>query len=190
MSDTVKFDRKCIPASDYVVLRVLDRGDKLDMGGILLTKSEFANDRLGFYKVESVGKNAEKEYGLEPGEYVVADRLAQVCKTEPVAVMKYVNVIAKTNDKRNKFFPLRNMVFVRDEDEQVENVGGILVSKYNKQLRLGTIVSMNVEDGIDVPYKVGDKVMLVKGGDSFQVGSEHLYIYKHDMIACVVEEEN
>ena len=173
-----------------MVLRVLDGGDRLDAGGILLTKSEFANDRLGFYRVESVGKNAAREYGLVPGDYVVADRLAQVCKTEPVAVMKYVNVIAKTNETNDRFYPLRNMVFVRDDDGKVEDIGGILVSKYSKQLRLGTVVSMNTEDGIEVPYKVGDKVMLVKGGDSFQVGSEHLYIYKHDMIACVVEDGN
>jgi len=189
MSDTVKFDKKCVPASDYVVLKTLDRGDDLNLGGIYLTKSEFANDRLGFYRVEAVGKNSAKEYGIEPGEYVVADRLAQVCKTEPVAVMKYINVIAKTNEANDRFYPLRNMVFVRDDDGKVDEVGGILVQNYSKQLRLGTIVSMNIDKDIDVPYKVGDKVMLVKGGDSFQVGSEHLYIYKHDMIACVVEDD-
>ena len=187
MSDTLKFDRKCVPAADYVVMRTLDRGDDLDMGGIYLTKSEFANDRLGFYRVEAVGKNAAKEYGLKEGDYVVADRLAQVCKTEPVAVMKYVNVIARTNETNDKFSPLRNMVFVQDKDDSVEDVGGILVTNYSKQLRMGKIVSMNLDPNIEVPYKVGDEVMLVKGGDSFQVGSEHVWIYKHDMIACVVE---
>lgn len=187
MSDTIMFDRKCVPAADYVVLRVLDRGDDLNVGGIYLTKSEFANDRLGFYKVEAVGKNAAAEYGLEIGDYVVADRLAQVCKTEPVAVMKYVNVIAKTNETNDKFFPLKNMVFVQDGDDSVDDVGGILVTNYSKKLRTGKIVSMNISDGVDVPYKVGDEVMLVKGGDSFQIGSEHVWIYKHDMIACVVE---
>lgn len=187
MSDTFKFDKKCVPAAEYVVLRTMDRGDDLNLGGIYLTKSEFANDRLGFYRVEAVGKTAAKEYGLAEGDYVVADRLAQVAKTEPVSVMRYVNVIARTNETNDKFSPLRNMVFVQDKDDSVDDVGGILVANYSKKLRMGTIISMNVDPDLDVPYKVGDEVMLVKGGDSFQVGSEHVWIYKHDMIACVVE---
>ena len=187
MSDTMRFDRKCVPAADYVVLRVLDRGDDLDMGGIYLTEGEYANDRLGFYRVEAVGGHAAAEYGLKEGDYVVADRLAQVCKTEPVAVMKYVNVIARTNETNDRFFPLRNMVFVKDDDGSVDDVGGILVSNYSKQLRLGKVVDMNLDPDVEVPYRVGDQVMLVRGGDSFQVGSEHIWIYKHDMIACMVE---
>ena len=36
---------------------------------------------------------------------------------------------------------------------------------------------------------VGDKVMLVKGGDMLDAGDEKIYIFKKDMIVCTVEEK-
>jgi co-chaperonin GroES (HSP10) len=188
MAATIDFDKKCTPASEYVVLRVIDRHDKMELGGILLTQSSYANDRLGFYQVEEVGKKAFEEYGLVKGDYVVADRLAQCYPSAPICVMKYVNIIAKTNEDESQFSPLKNMVFVKDDAETTQNVNGILVNNYNKKLHIGEVVSMNIDPSIEVPYKKGDKVMLSKGGDSFQIGSEHVFIYKHDMIVAKVEE--
>lgn len=188
MGATINFNKKCIPSSDYVVLRVIDRNENMSLGGILLANKNYSNDRTGFYQVEEVGENAHKEYGLEKGDYVIADRLAQCYPTEPICVMKYVNVIAKTNSENSQYSPLKNMVFVRDEKDTTQNVNGVLVNNYNKSLKIGEIVSMNISDDISVPYKKGDKVMLSKGGDSFQVGNEHVYIYKHDMIVAKVEE--
>jgi co-chaperonin GroES (HSP10) len=188
MAATINFNKKCIPATDYVVLRVIDRNDNMKMGGILLSKNNFSNERLGFYQVEEVGENAHNEYGLEKGDYVVADRLAQCYPTEPICVMKYVNVIAKTNKDNSQYSPLKNMVFVKDEVNTTQNINGILVNNYNKSLKIGEVVSMNISDDITVPYKKGDKVMLSKGGDSFQIGTEHVYIYKYDMIVAKVEE--
>jgi co-chaperonin GroES (HSP10) len=189
MAATINFNKKCTPATDYVVLRVIDRNDNMSLGGILLARSNFSNERLGFYQVEDVGENAHEQYGLEKGDYVVADRLAQCYPTEPICVMKYVNVIARTNKDNSQFSPLKNMVFVKDEQNTVQNVGGVLVDNYNKSLRIGEVVAMNLSDDIKVPFKKGDKVMLSKGGDSFQVGTEHVYIYKHDMIVAKVEEK-
>ena len=188
MQDTIHFDRKCVPAPEYVVLEVLNRNDRMEMDGILLAQSNYSNDRLGHYRVLAVGSVAEKEYGLKEGDFVVADRLAQVYRTEPIAVMKYVNVIARTDSDAKQFSPLKNMVFVKDEANTTQDVGGILVGNYNKMLKIGEVVALNIDPEVEVPFKKGDKVMLVKGGDSFTVGSEHVYIYKHDMICCKVEE--
>lgn len=186
---TIHFDKKCIPASEYVVLRVIDRNDNMALGGILISEGSYSNDRLGFYRVEEVGEKAAEEYGLKKGDYVLADRLAQVYKTSPIAVMKYVNVIVRTNADNTQYFPLKNMVFVKDEKNTTQNVGGILVNNYSAQVRVGEVVAMNIDDSVRVPFKVGDRVMLSKGGDSFQIGTEHVFIYKHDMIVCVVKDK-
>ena len=130
----IHFDRKCVPTADYVVLEVINRNDSMEMDGILLAQSNYSNERLGHYKVLEVGENAAREYGLVPGDFVVADRLAQTYKTEPVAIMKYVNIIAKTDKDASTFSPLKNMVFVKDFAESTQDVGGILVANYNKSL--------------------------------------------------------
>jgi len=189
MAATIQFDKKCTPAPEYVVLKVLNRNDEFNAGGILLAESCYSNDRVGFYQVEEVGSKAYEEYGLVKGDYVVADRLAQCYPTSPVAVMKYVNIIAKTNKDNSTFSPLKNMVFVQDDAETTQNVDGVLINNYNKSLHIGKVVAMNISEDITVPYKVGDNVMLSKGGDSFQVGDEHVFIYKHDTIVAKVEDK-
>ena len=68
---TIHFDKKCIPASEYVVLRVIDRNDNMALGGILISEGSYSNDRLGFYRVEEVGEKAAEEYGLKKGDYVL-----------------------------------------------------------------------------------------------------------------------
>ena len=191
MSDTIEFNKKCVPAREYVVLRVIDRNDSFDVGGILLPSQAFSNERVGFYQVVDLGETAKEEYGLKIGDYVVADRLAQCYKTRPIAVMKYTNIIAKTDEKNETFSPLRNMVFVKDDPHRATDVGGFLVNNYKKQLNIGEVVAMNVDEDISVPFKVGDNVMISKGGDAFQIGTTHIFIYKYDMIVCkVTEEEN
>ena len=47
---------------------------------------------------------------------------------------------------------------------------------------------MNLDKENVGPFKVGSKVMLVKGGDFVQVGEKNIYIYKHDMLICTIEE--
>ena len=191
MSATIEFNRKCIPASEYVVVRIFSRNESMKLGNILLPDSYRDNDRLAFCQVLEVGKKAHEEYGLEKNDYVCIDRLATAYQTAPIAVTKYVNVICKSNEDNTKFSPLKNMVFVRDEVDKTQNIGGLLITNYDKKLNIGEVVAMNVEDTNDVPYKVGDKVMLSKGGDSLTLGTEHVIIYKKDMIVCkVIEEES
>lgn len=186
-NQVIEFNKKCTPASDYVVLRVINKNNNMNLNGILVAESAYANDRLAFAQVVDVGSNAAKEYGLKKDDYVCYDRLASVYQTEPITVIKYVNIICLTNEDNTRFSPLKNMVFVKDEKDTMQNVKGILVNNYNKQLRIGEVVSMNISEDISVPYKKGDKVMLSKGGDSFQVGNEHVFIYKHDMIVAKVD---
>ena len=188
MSDTIEFNRKCTPAPEYVILEVMDRHDSFNVEGLVLPQTAFQNERLGFYRIIDIGKTAAEEYGLEIGDYVVADRLAQCYKTKPVAVMKYTNIIAKTDEKNETFSPLRNMVFVEDNPSTTTNVGGFIVTNYKKQLNIGKVVAMNVDKDVDVPFKIGDDVMISKGGDSFQIGMRHVFIYRYDMIVCRVDD--
>ena len=190
MSDTIEFNEKCIPAAEYVILKVIDRNDTFDVGGLLMPSTAFSNERVGFYQIVDLGKTAAEEYDLKKGDYVVADRLAQCYKTKPIAVMKYTNILAKTDDQNKTFSPLRNMVFVKDDPHRATDVGGILVNSYNKQLNIGEVVAMNVDKDIEVPFKVGDNVMISKGGDTFQIGTLHIFIYRYDMIVCKVENKN
>lgn len=184
MSDTLKFDKKCIPCPYYVSVDVINRNDHMEIGDILVPNSSYANDRVAFYRIDEISKEAEEYSGLHKGDYCVGDRLAQVCKTEPRAVIKITNIIAKTNEDNSKFYPMRNMVFVKDDTGKKTDLGGLIVEK---KINTGKIVSMNLDEDIKVPYDVGDEVLLVKGGDSFQIGGEHVFIYKWDMIACKVE---
>jgi hypothetical protein len=84
--------------------------------------------RLGLYIIEDIGSKASEETNLVVGDYVLADRLSSFAHTEPVCLMKYNNVICKTNKDRSAYIPLRNQVFVQhDKKEDVSNVGGVYV---------------------------------------------------------------
>ena len=58
---------------------------------------------------------------------------------------------------------------------------------------------MNKENGIitkigfapsdEYPFKEGDKVMLVKGGDVVSFGNSRIHIFKKDMIVCTIEDK-
>lgn len=187
-SNTIEFSKKCIPASDYVVVEIINRNDKFKVGNVLIAHSAFSNERVAFAKVVEVGNHAAEEYGLAKDDYVVLDRLATVAQTAPIALIRYENIIARTNEDNTKFSPLKGMVFVKDDRNEISNVNGVLLN-YNKKLNIGKVVSMNIPEGVEVPFAVGDDVLLSKGGDSFSIGSEHVYIYKYDMICCKVVNE-
>lgn len=188
-SNLIHFDKKCIPTDEYVVLEMMRKDNIKTTSGIILPDTAYANERLGFYKVIEVGKTAFEEYGLKSGDYVVGDRLASTMQSYPITLMKYYNIIAKTNETNTTFSPLKNMVFVRDERNDVTQMGSLYVKNYKKRMNIGEIVAMNISDDITVPYKKGDMVLISKGGDSFQVGTEHVFIYKHDMICAKVCED-
>ena len=104
--------------------------------------------------------------------------------------MKYDSVICKTNDKKTEYFPLKDTLFVvPDQKNDQTDVNGVIVINYEKRLNLGTITKIGFEKSDEYPFGVGDKVMLVKGGDMLDAGDEKIYIFKKDMIVCTVEEK-
>lgn len=187
---TIEFDKKLKCGSDFVAVRVISNDDELVVGGIYLPNSFEANGRLAFCQVEDIGKNAAENTGVEVGDYVMIDRLATFAWTSPVAALKYDSIICKANSMRTDFFPLAGSLFVEpDAKDDVSNVNGIYVSNYTKRLNTGVIVKSSFEKCDEWPFGVGDRVMLVKGGDFVQLGESKIHIFKKDMIVCTIEEK-
>ncbi len=183
--ETIKFDRKVKCGFEFVALRMLDSCDNIKIGDVYVPNTTATNMRLGFYIIEDIGSKAAEETGLVIGDYVLADRLSSFAHTEPVCLMKYDNLICKTDKDRTDFWPLRNRVFVDlDKTDEVSNIGGVYVKNYTAKMQTGTVVKTNVDEDMELPFEVGDKVMLVKGGDCVQMGSKTFYIYKPDMLIC------
>lgn len=186
----IKFDKKVICGPEFVAVRIIENCDELKMGNIWLPGKIEANARIAYCIIEDVGSSAAREYGLKTGDYVVIDRLSTFAHTYPVACLKYNNVICKTNSTFSEFYPLRNMAFVEpDHKDGPDNVGGIYVNNYAEKLHTGTITNINCEADLDLPFEIGDKVMLTKGADIVDLGNTQLYIYKHDMLIAKVIEE-
>ena len=188
--EKIEFKNRCVACDEFVVLESLDISDEMNVGGIILAPSAFSNERLGFYKVLDVGKKAKEEYGIEVGDYVFADRLSSYYHTFPIVLMRYNNLIVRTNKDKSEVHPFKNMILVKDERETETNVNGIIVADYSKKINIGTVVDVNIsEDKLPQPYSIGDKVMLTKGADNVKINGENYMIYKLDMIICKVEED-
>lgn len=173
---------------EYVSVRIIENCDELKVGSIWLPQTAEANGRLAFAKVENVGHIAAEKHGLKEGDYVMIDRLATFAHTAPVAALKYDSVICFADKDQAEYSPLKNMLFVEpDEKEDMTKVDNIYVMNYADKLKLGTITKMNCDEALKLPFKVGDKVLLAKGGDHVQVNGRDLFIYKHDMIVATVE---
>lgn len=181
----IKLDRKVICGAEFVALRMINKCDNLKIGDIYIPQTSGSNERLGFYLVEDVGTKAKEEYGLNVGDFVLADRLASFGHTEPIAIMRYNNVICKTDQYQSTFSPLRNMLFVKPTNtESITNVNGVYVQNYAEKLNTGIITACNFDKELNMPFDVGDEVLLVKGGDHVQLGMAEFFIYKHDMLIC------
>jgi co-chaperonin GroES (HSP10) len=187
---TIKFDKKLKCGNDFVAVTVIDTLDELKIGNIYISDSIAANNRLAFCKVDDVGVNAKDILGIEIGDYVMIDRLATFAWTAPSAALKYDSVICKTNADRTEFWPLKDVLFVEpDIKNDTTNVNGVFVTNYDKRLNTGTIVKMGFETNDEYPFNIGDKVMLVKGGDEVNLGKTKFFIYKKDMIVCTIAEK-
>lgn len=186
---TIKFDKKLKCGKDFVAVRVIDLQDTTKIGSVYLPDSYMNNGRLAYCQVEDVGEGAKEKLGIEVGDYVMIDRLATFAWTAPVAALKYDSVICKTNEGKTEFFPLKDMLFVEPEaKDNTTEVNGVVVLNYDKRLNLGTITKMGFEKSSEYPFGVGDKVMLVNGGDVVDFGETKVHIFKKDMIVCTVEE--
>lgn len=185
---TIKFDKKLVCCTTYAAVRILDNGDEQKAGSIWLPESVKANGRLGFGIVESVGAEAAEEYGLAVGDYVLFDRLSTFAHTAPVAVLKCNNIICKTDAAKSKIVPLKNMLVVEpDKNDVTTNVDGVYVMGYAAKLNTGTVLSLDCPE--DYPVKVGDKIVLSKGADNIDFGEKRVCIYKHDMVVAKVLED-
>lgn len=187
---TIQFDKKLKCGSDFVAVEVLDVQNESKVGNIYLPDSFMENGRLAHCRVADVGVGAKEKLGIEVGDYVLVDRLATFAWTAPSAALKYDSVICKTNEDKSEHFPLKDMLFVEpDEKSNVSEVNGVAVVNYDKRLNLGTVTKTGFEKSSEYPFGIGDKVMLVKGGDVLDVGGSKLYIFKKDMVVCTVEEK-
>ena len=187
---TIQFDKKLRCGNDFVAVEVLDVLNEVKIGNIYLPDSFGANARLAHCRVTDIGINAKSKLGIEVGDYVMIDRLSTFAWTAPSAVLKYDSVIMKTNSDKSDYFPLKDCAFVEpDKKEDATNVNGVFVVDYDKRLNLGTITKTNFEKTDEYPFGIGDRVMLVKGGDVADLGEKRVHIYKKDMIVCTVEEK-
>ena len=187
---TIKFDKKLKCGADFVAVEVIDVLNEVKVGNLYLPDSFGANSRLAHCKVTDVGTSAKDKLGIEVGDYVMVDRLSTFAWTAPSAVLKYDSVIMKTDSTKSDYFPLKDCVFIEpDKKEDATEVNGVLVVNYDKRLNLGTIVKKNFDKEDSYPFDVGDKVMLVKGGDMVDLGDKKIYIYKKDMVICTVEDK-
>ena len=118
------------------------------------------------------------------------DRLATFAWTAPSAALKYDSVIMKADAEQHECFPLKDCLFVEpDNKDNTSDVNGLLVVNYDKRLKTGTIIKMAFDSSEEYPFKVGDKVMLVKSGDRVDLNGKTIYIYKKDMFVCIIEEK-
>ena len=187
---TLEFDKKVICGPEFVALRILENCDQLKIGDIWVPSITGENARLAHCVIENVGSKAAEEYGIAAGDYVMIDRLSTFAHTAPVCLCRYNNVICRTNKDRTEFTPLRNMVFVEpDAKEAIQKVENIYVpGSYDDKLNIGTITHMDCDEDLKLPFGPGDKVLVTKGADIMELGQTKVYIYKHDMIICKIEE--
>ena len=185
----IEFDKKLVCGPEYAAVRIIDNCEDLAIGNILIASNVDANGRLAHALVENVGSEVKEKFGIDVGDYVMIDRLSTFAHTAPVAALKYDGIICKTNATKTEFYPMRNMLFVEPiENEAATDVGGFLVPGLTDRLRTGKITAMNCDDSLKLPFKIGDTVMLSKGGDHVQFGTVDIMIYKHDMIVATIED--
>lgn len=188
---TIHFDEKCVPNHDYVVVRIIDNAEQLKFGGLILSDNAFANEKLAFGKIEAVGKNAAKEYGLEAGQYCLFDRLSTFYHTAPVCIVHYNNIIVLTNSDKSEYFPVKGTMFVDETKENVKEKNGILLrGGADESMHTGKIVQLNLHEEQDFPFKLGDTIMLVKGGDFVKINGKTIYIYKPDSVIVKINEND
>ena len=94
----IHFDKDCEPANDIVVLRIIDNDTLSSKStGFVIGDETLRNLRVGFAKIEKIGKEAKEKTGLDAGAYVFYDKLATFYHTEPVAMLRWNALIMESN---------------------------------------------------------------------------------------------
>ena len=180
------FDEKVECGTIYVALRQLEENREINIGGFVLSEKSLSNEKLGLFRIESIGSIAKEETGLEVGDVVFADSLAAFYHSEPVCLMRYDNVILKTNETKDDFWPLANKIVVEADVSETTKVGGIWMQREDV-VKTGVIIKQNLKKPEIWPFKIGDRILLTsKGGTLVKFGMRHLYIYNGEDILCKI----
>lgn len=180
------FDEKVECGTIYVALRKLEENREINVGGFVLAEKSFENGKLGLFQVESIGSIAADETGLAVGDIVFADTLASFYHSEPVCLMRYDNIILKTNREKTDFWPLSNKIVVECEQGETTKVGGLWMQREDT-VKTGVIVKQNLKKPEIWPFKIGDRVLLTKKGGTFVAfGMRQLFIYNGEDILCKI----
>ena len=195
----IHFDKDCEPANDIVVLRIIDN-DTLSSksGGFVIGDDSLRNLRVGFAKIEKIGKEAKEKTGLDIGSWVFYDKLATFYHTEPIAMLRWNAIILESNPEKTKYKAMAGRCIVQEVSENEESGGFIIPT--SDEMHIGVIKSITPPYTMNpdaYPFKVGDKILLTKEerdtlhgfkGDSELDPSKPIYIYKTDAIICKIND--
>lgn len=203
----IHFDREVSPADDIVVLRVLTADTLADSSSrFQLGKDVLKDLRVGFYQVLKLGREAQERTGLQPGSYVYADSLASFYHTEPIAMMRWNAIILETNRERTELRALAGRALVQPVKEDEKKASGLFAIPTSDELRIGVVKSITPpwrKDGEgrefqpELPFKVGDKVLLTKeerdtlqgfGGSTTIDPTLPIHVYRTESIVCRIED--
>jgi len=195
----IHFDKDCEPASDIVVLKIID-GDILSAkdSGFVIGDDSLRNLRVGFAQIEKIGPEAKEKTGLDVGAYVFYDKLATFYHTEPVAMLRWNALIMESNLEKTKYRAMAGRCIVQEVSEDKEDDGFIIPTA--DEMHIGVIKSITPpyeRAESTYPFKVGDKILLTKEecdtlhgfkGDSELDPSKPILIYKTDAIICKIND--
>ena len=195
----IHFEKDCEPASDIVVLRIIDN-DTLSSksGGFVIGDETLRNLRVGFAKIEKIGKEAKEKTGLDIGSWVFYDKLATFYHTEPIAMLRWNAIILESNPEKTKYKAMAGRCIVQEVSENEESGGFIIPT--SDEMHIGVIKSITPPYTMNpnaYPFKIGDKILLTKEerdtlhgfkGDSELDPSKPIYIYKTDAIICKIND--
>jgi len=174
---------------DKVALRIIDIGSERKVGEIIVQESAELNNRVGRYEVIAVGEEASEEYGLQVGDYVMADRLAVYYDTGPICVMDYNNVIYKVDENGAHPEPLKGMVFTEEiKKDDIYKEGGLFIASRTNHVPIGLITKMNIDEVKYPDINIGDQIIMTDGADICIISNKKIRIYKPYMIIAKVED--
>ena len=195
----IHFEKDCEPASDIVVLRIIDN-DTLSSKdkGFVIGDDSLRNLRVGFAKIEKIGSEAKEKTGLDIGSWVFYDKLATFYHTEPIAMLRWNAIILESNPEKTKYKAMAGRCIVQEVSENEESGGFIIPT--SDEMHIGVIKSITPPYTMNpdvYPFKVGDKILLTKEerdtlhgfkGDSSLDPTKPILIYKTDAIICKIND--
>lgn len=196
----IHFDKDCVPADDIVVLRIVDN-DTLSSknGGFAIGDDSLRNLRVGFARIERIGKTAHEKTGLEPGSWAFYDKLAVFYHTEPIGLVRWNALIMESNPEKTKYRPMAGRCIVQETGSDSGESGGFVIPTSN-ELKIGVVKAITPPYEVvqsAYPFKVGDKILLTKDerdelhgfkGDSNLDPTKPILIYKTDAIICKLND--